>query len=324
MAASPQNLDFEVHLEGKNHIKCITNSPPKTSKDTPPALIFTHGAGGTLDSDAILNFRTGFGCVSPITCFQGNMNLASRVKMFDAVILEQSRSKPVTALGGRSMGARAAVVAAKGREEVKYLMMVSYPLHTGKGDVRDEILLEIEEGVKVLFVVGNRDTMCDLETLEEVRGKMRAESWRVVVEGADHGMSVKPKASTEAVGELVGKVVAEWLRDCDQGRDEGKEREGRIWWGEDETQKENWSGWEGEPSYTKLNPKDQTTNKDAIAKSAIKPKKGKGSKEATVQKQDVVEDEKSKKKASKRTKRSRDVPAGLEEPKKSTRKRQKT
>jgi hypothetical protein len=324
MAASPQNLEFEVHLEGKNPIKCITNSLPKTSKETPPALIFTHGAGGTLHSDAILNFRTGFGRVSPITCFQGNMNLVSRVKMFDAVISEQARSKPVTALGGRSMGARAAVVAAKGREEVKYLVMVSYPLHTGKGDLRDEILLEIEEGVKVLFVVGDRDTMCDLERLEEVRGKMGAESWRVVVEGADHGMTVKPKAGTEAVGELVGKVVAEWLRDCDLGKHEGKEREGRRRWNEDDKHKESWSGWEGEPSYKKPSRKDQTTKNDETAKSAMKPKKGKGPKEATIQKQDVAEDEKPRKKASKRTKTMLGVPAGLEEPKKPTRKRQKT
>ncbi|KAE8448611.1 hypothetical protein EG329_009036 [Mollisiaceae sp. DMI_Dod_QoI] len=82
------------------------------------------------------------------------------------------------ALGGRSMGARAAVMAAKERreEEVRCLVLVSYPLHTGNGDVRDEILLEVEEGVKVLFVVGDRDAMCDLE-------RMKARSWRVVVQG---------------------------------------------------------------------------------------------------------------------------------------------
>ena len=174
-----------------------------------PALIFTHGAGGTLSSEAIQNFRDGFSLSSSLLCFQGNMNLKSRVKMFSAVCEDQSFS---SCLGGRSMGARAAVIAAT--EETTHLVLISYPLHTEK-EVRDEILLDISPSTKVLFVSGDNDSMCNLRRLDEVRERMGCVTWKVEVSGADHGMSVKPKRGTDVVGKITGEIVADWLRNCD-------------------------------------------------------------------------------------------------------------
>lgn len=79
-------------------------------------MIFNQGAGGTLAADAVTNFASGFSAVSAILCFQGNMNLKSRVNCFSAVMADQQFT---SGLGGRSMGARAAVMAAK--EETKTL-----------------------------------------------------------------------------------------------------------------------------------------------------------------------------------------------------------
>lgn len=42
--------------------------------------------------------------------------------------------------------------------------------------------------MKVIFVSGDRNIMCDLERMEEVRAKMAYKSWQVVIFGADHGM----------------------------------------------------------------------------------------------------------------------------------------
>jgi hypothetical protein len=159
--------------------------------------------------------------------------------MFDAVISHQVESTPVTALGGRSMGARAAVIAAKG----KILVLISYPLQAGSGDMRHEILLAIEKGK----VVGDGDAMCVLERLEDVRQKMNAVSWRIVVESADHGMNIRPKTGTKSVGELTGKVVAEWLKSLEEGRMERKRKESRISWNY-EGNMGRWSGWEEEAS----------------------------------------------------------------------------
>ena len=171
----------------------------------PPALIFTHGAGGGLDSDALCLFSAGFATVSPILCFQGNMNLKSRVKMFQTVTAEQP--SPVS-LGGRSMGARAAVMAAT--KETACLVLVSYPLHTD-GEVRDQILLDIRPDLDVLFVSGDRDSMCEISRLQQVRERMRCKTWLVVVRDADHGMALKPKSATKQIMTLSGQIAAEWL-----------------------------------------------------------------------------------------------------------------
>jgi len=109
------------------------------------------------------------------------------------------------------MGARAAVMAAteSAVDEVE-LVLVSYPLK-GPKDVRSQILLDLQGMVRVLFVVGGRDEMCPLEMLEEVRGRMRARSWVVVVRGADHGMRTRPARVERECGEQAGRLAAEWL-----------------------------------------------------------------------------------------------------------------
>ncbi|KAK6403395.1 hypothetical protein LTR95_018965 [Oleoguttula sp. CCFEE 5521] len=192
--------------------------------DTKPALIFTHGAGGGISSPATQDFAKGFATLSPILLYQGTMNLPNRVKACQAVL---DRVKWSAALGGRSMGARAACITAAENEGTEAVVLVSYPLMGGKEgtDVRDRILLDLPERAKVLFVIGEKDGMCPLEQLEEVRGRMKAQTWLVVVEGADHGMSVTPKKASEAVRECTGALAAMWLR----ARDDEKRRRTIRW-----------------------------------------------------------------------------------------------
>jgi predicted alpha/beta-hydrolase family hydrolase len=210
---------------------------------TRPDLIFTHGAGGTLQSAAMANLTHGFVSLTSrptILCFKGNMNLKSRVKMFAAVIESRGEHNghgvktSAISLGGRSMGARAAVMAAT--KDTTHLVLVSYPLHTDN-EVRDEILLDLPESIKVIFVSGDHDNMCDLDRLEAVRRKMKCKTWRVVVRDADHGMNVKPKAGTQDVGRKTGEVVADWLGNCNE-----ESREGEVSW-DPEAEIAQWSGW---------------------------------------------------------------------------------
>ncbi|KAI8940885.1 hypothetical protein NX059_002145 [Plenodomus lindquistii] len=221
----------------KNPIQCHHYTRPPTTSTTPsPPLIFTHGAGGTLSASAILTFCTGFSRTTPILAFQGTMNLISRTKAFHACIaylpslapphpqtpLQSKKPKTpeeeqgLLLLGGRSMGARAAVTCASEhltlhpRTTVK-LVLISYPL-VGPKDTRDQALMELQEELEVLFVVGDRDAMCPIDLLNETRGKMKARSQLVVVRGADHGMRVKPARQEKAVGEETGRVAARWVR----------------------------------------------------------------------------------------------------------------
>ncbi|KAL6243619.1 hypothetical protein RBB50_009612 [Rhinocladiella similis] len=205
-------------ISGSKSIPCIRSDQPGCA---PRPVIFTHGAGGGLSAPALVNFAQGFANTgSNIVCFQGNMNLKSRTKMFGTV-LEYEKQKTAStnwnvAFGGRSMGSRAAVLAAQEDEDVRMLILVSYPLTGPNGDVRDQILLDIKPGVDVLFVSGDRDSMCDLKKLKNVRGKMKAKNWMVVVQGADHGMNVKGgNKGTETLGQETGKIAAGWIAERD-------------------------------------------------------------------------------------------------------------
>ncbi|KAK0933693.1 hypothetical protein LTR29_014751 [Friedmanniomyces endolithicus] len=176
-----------------------------------PALIWTHGAGGGLAAPAASEFADGFSEYSSIISFQGSMNIPSRVKMFHSVIEHEDFD---ATLGGRSMGSRAAVMAAMQQDrKTKALVLVSFPLVGGKkNDSREQILLELPEGIDVLFISGDRDSMCDLVQLREVIERMKAKCWLVTVKGADHGMGWKPNGSVTAMRRKTGAIAAEWLK----------------------------------------------------------------------------------------------------------------
>ncbi|CAN9270455.1 unnamed protein product [Alternaria alternata] len=232
--STPSNVTARTitHELVKKPIQCHQYTP--SSSNSSPTLIFTHGAGGTLSADAVVNFSTGFSEYLPVLAFQGSMNLKARTKGFHACIEETHSSQKTTQkrkskeqikrkrmlLGGRSMGARAAVIAASEhlaeqdheQEDMSIqLILVSYPLQGPKDDLRDQILLDLPESIGVLFIIGDKDAMCPLDLLNETRSKMVAKSQVVVVRDADHGMNIKPASATKEVGESTGRVAAWWV-----------------------------------------------------------------------------------------------------------------
>ncbi|KAI7329401.1 hypothetical protein KC315_g6166 [Hortaea werneckii] len=201
-----------------------------------PCLIFTHGAGGGLANPATSEFANGFAEKAGIVSFQGTMNLQSRIKTFHAVMLHEQFD---TALGGRSMGARAAATAAiEESHQTKALILVSFPLVGGKNkESREQTLLDLPKDMDVLFVSGSKDAQCDTAGLITVMSKMNARSWLVCVEEADHSMSWKAKSSVQDMRRLTGRLAAEWLGDRDVNR-----RRYNISWNE-EAAEINCSGW---------------------------------------------------------------------------------
>ena len=209
------------HDSVKNPITCHQYTPESDEDADTPKLVFTHGAGGTLSAPAVVNFCTGYSKGAPVLAFQGSMNLKARTKGFHACVshLETTDSKPDTqVLGGRSMGARAAVIAATehlsssptSSSDLK-LVLVSYPLKGPKDDIRDQILLDLPSSVGVLFIIGDKDAMCPLDLLNKTRKKMAAKSQLVVVKGADHGMHVKGKDREKKLGAESGMRASDWV-----------------------------------------------------------------------------------------------------------------
>ncbi|KAF2714831.1 hypothetical protein K504DRAFT_457030 [Pleomassaria siparia CBS 279.74] len=251
-----------THDSVKSPIQCHSYASPSTI--APPTLVFTHGAGGTLSAPAVTDFCKGYSnsnsSSSPVLAFQGSMNLGARTKGFHACLEHLRRASSVSnnkhgnrgttgdfvLLGGRSMGARAAVIAltehlsftasstssSASSASPPLLILASYPLQ-GPKDVRDQILVDLPACVSVLFVVGDRDSMCPLDMLDHVRKKMKAQSWLIVVEGADHGMHVGGgggggKEKEMLLGAMVGSMASEWVGGSREKREE------KIWWDEDE------------------------------------------------------------------------------------------
>ncbi|KAJ4302755.1 hypothetical protein N0V90_001645 [Kalmusia sp. IMI 367209] len=220
----PVTLTIE-HDSLKKPITCHQYTTQSKPDFAIPTAVFTHGAGGTLSAPAVVNFCTGYATYSDILAFQGPMNLKARVKGFHACISHLHKKGENLVLGGRSMGARAAALAATevlaSKPECRIsLVLESYPLQSGDA-IRDMELLSLPSGVRVLFIIGEKDSMCPLDMLEGVREKMKADSRRVVVRGADHSMHVKGVSAEEEkmLGMEAGVYAAGWANSLADGKD---------------------------------------------------------------------------------------------------------
>jgi len=237
IALSSAYKDFTVQGDKGKDIPCqawpsssASHPAPESARGT--ILIFTHGAGGGLSNPATRLFAQGYVSATAededASCvlFQGNMNLQSRVKSFESVLshLQAGTPNQTLAVGGRSMGARAAVMVAAAHEEIRKVVCVSYPLTSPKGEIRDQILLDLPAEKEVLFVSGSVDSMCDVMELGKVMAKMKAKKTLVVVEEADHGMGIMHMARHGLKGEKkedvisrvkneTGRIAAKWVAD---------------------------------------------------------------------------------------------------------------
>lgn len=125
--------------------------------------------------------------------------------------LQQARrahAGPVV-LAGKSMGSRIGCHVAL-EEPVDALVCLGYPLKAaGKtGALRDAVLLELKR--PILFVQGSRDPLCPLDTLEDVRRRMKAPNQLHVVQGGNHSLEVS-KTELRRSGETQADVDAATL-----------------------------------------------------------------------------------------------------------------
>lgn len=162
------------------------------------------------------------------------------------------------------MGARAAVLSVTPQTEK--LVLVSYPLEGGQE--RAQILIDLREDVEVLFIIGEKDQLCDLVALQRIRGEMKCRSWLIVVKGADHGMSVKPKSKSQEVVQRTGQAAAEWIKN------RVADTECEIYFdGEEGVVRQ--SGWSASSASNVGDPKAETASKKATKA----PSKKRGGKE---------------------------------------------
>ena len=130
--------------------------------------------------------------------------LASARDTIDAALALPHAAGRRLVLGGRSMGGRVASLLVADGLAADGLVFLSYPLHpAGKPEqLRDAHLPAIH--CPMLFVQGDRDTLCDLSLLRPVLQRLGKRAQLSVFAGADHGMKKAP-------ADEIARVVVEFL-----------------------------------------------------------------------------------------------------------------
>jgi formamidopyrimidine-DNA glycosylase len=177
-------------------------TPAKAAAVEPerPLLLFAPGAGAPSSSEWMRRWARRLERLGRVVPFDYPYmrDGKKRPDAHDALVaahaaaLEAARSGhegPVV-LVGKSMGGRIGCHLAL-EQPVAGLVCLGYPLvGAGKSKpVRDEVLLALR--APVLFVQGDRDPMCPLDRLADVRARMKAPSSLFVVENGDHSLEAQ-------------------------------------------------------------------------------------------------------------------------------------
>lgn len=169
-------------------------------------LVLWHGAGGDIGERSLVAVANGATAASALVVrarfpyrIAGKrapdrmpLLLTSAREAVDAALARPNAAGRKLALGGRSMGGRVASMLVADGLAADGLVFLSYPLHpAGKPDkLRDAHLPAIR--CPMLFVQGDRDTLCDLSLLRPVLARLGKRATLSVFAGADHGMRKAP------------------------------------------------------------------------------------------------------------------------------------
>lgn len=202
---------------------------PDGLESSPPlGVILAHGARGTPDSPdlqaaasaalslglPVLRFpfayrQAGRSQPDPLPQLQGAFRAATA-----ALRAATGLNPEQIVLGGRSLGARVAALAAASGERAAALLLLAYPLHPpgAAQQPRDAQLYVVRR--PMLFVSGTNDDLAQPALLEAVVGRLGADATLHWLADGDHGFRLDPDASAPAETLLVElrSVVHAWLQ----------------------------------------------------------------------------------------------------------------
>lgn len=204
----------------------ILSLPIRGHKET--AVILAHGAANDMNNPLLVAFSDGL-ALSGYPVLRFNFLYAEHKRKapdkepllvavwgaahkFLTVNLRLGPDHIVAA--GKSLGGRiASQMAAEGHLPVDGLIFLGYPLHR-MGDtsvLHDGHLYDIN--IPMLFVEGNRDTLCDMHALADVLSRLKAPHDLFTIDGGDHSFRV-PRSAGPREDEIYARIVtkaAEWL-----------------------------------------------------------------------------------------------------------------
>jgi hypothetical protein len=185
--------------------RLIVDPPDPRGSDLATLLVVLwHGAGGDVDERGLTAVARGLAAAGAIVVrARFPYRLAGRrapdrmPTLIESAreAVEDARGLPGAGgrrlvLGGRSMGGRVASMLVAGGQAADGLLFLSYPLHPA--GQREKLRVEHLPRIccPMLFVQGDRDSLCDLSLLGPIIEKLgeRARVW--IFPGADHSLRV--------------------------------------------------------------------------------------------------------------------------------------
>jgi predicted alpha/beta-hydrolase family hydrolase len=194
------------------------------------AVIIAHGAGNDMNEPCI-------------AAFAENLSQAGYVTLrFNFLYKEQGRKTPdresflvstwlgafnflvktsgivtkeVVGVGKSMCGRIASQMSAQGILPVKRLIFLAYPLHSASNQntLRDKHLYHV--AVPMLFFAGTRDSLCNLDKLKTVLGRLHTDWELSVIEGGDHSFHV-PKSmgiNQTDIYKRISDQALDWLEE---------------------------------------------------------------------------------------------------------------
>lgn len=222
-------VDVAIPVSAGESVSGEFDVPPGFVAGRTAAVIVTHGAGNDMHNPLLTHFSSGL-CRAGYLCLRFNFPYKEKGQkapdpqeklvrtwqaVFEFVTNHPRFGTPRIVTAGKSMGGRiASQMTADGQISPKALVFLGYPLHPPgrKEQLRDAHLYRIT--VPMLFFSGTRDTLCDLDFLRPVIGRLKAATELEVVEGGDHSF-VLPKSfdtSEEEVCDRILKRTIAWLK----------------------------------------------------------------------------------------------------------------
>ena len=216
-------LEWKVAVGGEQ-TSAVFESP--AAGEDSAVFVCAHGAGGNMDDRGMLATanafrRHGVGVVRFNFLYKEKKSGRPdpMPKLIDTTLAVVDRVRAELApktlvIGGRSMGGRAASMAAADGFSADGLLLLAYPLHpAGQPEkLRDAHLPRIR--MPVLAFSGTRDPLCTRSLMERALTTVTAPWDMRWIEGADHSFHVLKSSGTTdaAVLESIGAGGATWVK----------------------------------------------------------------------------------------------------------------
>jgi predicted alpha/beta-hydrolase family hydrolase len=224
-----KSICVAIPVSADESVSGVLNIPQGFEAARTAAVIVAHGAGNDMHNPLLAHFSEGL-CRAGFLSLRFNFPYKEKGQKapdpqeklirtwqaaFEFIKTHPQYGTSLIVAAGKSMGGRvASQMAADGLISPKALVFLGYPLHAPgkKEQLRDAHLYRI--AVPMLFFAGTRDTLCDLELLKPVVGRLGGPAVLETIEGGDHSF-VLPKsagASEEAVHEKILQKSVSWLK----------------------------------------------------------------------------------------------------------------